>query len=161
MSGDSYSIQELGGAELARHYPDQGLLPDSNWYNAIVRTEPQVKGFLSWLGSLKHCKNFLAVLSASADGLRILVIADEFTIFIPWSQATVSAKRGWPATIVSLRTAAVPELTLRLHLDDAAADDLFQKVVSALPCRGPPRRMFWWSAFDQTRLPTFSRHASD
>src|SRR6202011_1507771 len=102
--------------------------------------------FLSWLRSFKHCNRFMAILSASADGLRILVSADEFAVFIPWTEATVSAERGWPATIVSLRTAAVPLLTLVFTLDDAAADDLFQGIVAPLPRREPPRRLAWWAA---------------
>jgi hypothetical protein len=56
----------------------------------------------------------------------------------------VSAKRGWPVRVVSLRTAAVPSLTFELNLDDDAADDLFRDVVPALPNRKPPLRLAWW-----------------
>jgi hypothetical protein len=146
MSGDNYTIQELGGAELARHYPDQGVLPDSNWYNAIVRLEPQVAGFVTWLRSFQYCSGFMAVLSASSEGLRIVVLADQFTLFIPWTETIVSSERGQAATIVHLKTAAVPSLTLLINVSDAAADDLFQKVVEPLPRREPARRLFWRAA---------------
>jgi hypothetical protein len=146
MSGENYSIQELGGAELARHYPDRGLLPDSNWYNSVIHTKPKVEGLLSWLRSFEHCNGFMGILSARADGLRILVSTDQFAIFVPWTAATVSAERGWPVTVVRLRTAAVASLTLEFHLDDDAADDLFKGIIPALPHRDPPRRLAWWLA---------------
>jgi len=93
MSGERYSIQDLGGTELARHYPDRGLIADSNWYNAVLRAEPEAGGVVSWLRSLKHCKGFWAVLSANAEGLRVLVASDQFVVFNPWGEATVSAAR--------------------------------------------------------------------
>ena len=141
---ERYTIQELGGAELARHYPDKGPLLDSNWYNGIARTKTLETGFLGWLKSLKHACGFWAVLSADPDGFRMVVASDEFAIFIPWSEATVSALRDSPATVVCLRTAAVPSLELVISLDDVAADDLFQKVIVALPRRNPPLRLLWW-----------------
>jgi hypothetical protein len=144
---DYHSIQELGGAALARHYPDRGLIPESNWYNAILKVETTAAGWRGWLEWLvRGNQAFGAVLSANAEGLRILVLLDHFTIFIPWSDAAVDAERGWPATVVRLRTAAVPSLDLVFHLDDAAADDLFREVVPPLPPRQPPRQLAWWLA---------------
>jgi hypothetical protein len=32
MSGDYHSIQQAGGAELTEHYPDRGLISESNWF---------------------------------------------------------------------------------------------------------------------------------
>jgi hypothetical protein len=139
-----YSIQDLGGVELAKHYPDRGLLPDSNWYSAILQTDPRTEGFLGWLASFKHCNNFWSVLSTSDDGLRVLVASDAFAIFVPWSEVTVSAQRSAPATVVRLTTAAMPSLDLVFHMDDAAADNLFRGVIPPLPRREPPRHMLWW-----------------
>jgi hypothetical protein len=144
MSDGNYTIQDLGGNELARHYPDRGALPDADRYTSILQTDPEVNGFLGWLGSFKHCNSFWAVLSGNAEGLRVQVAADEFAIFIPWSEITASALRGSPATIVRLKTAALPSLDLVFHLDDEAADTLFQSVIPPLPRRDPPRRIAWW-----------------
>ena len=143
MSDRHYRIQELGGAELALHYPDKGLLPDSGSYNSIVQTEPQVDGFLSWLRSFKHSNSFVGVLCARTDGLRIFIAVDDFAVFIPWAEATASAERGWLATTVRVKTSAVPSLTLVFNLDDDAADDLFRSAIPALPRRAPHRRLWW------------------
>jgi hypothetical protein len=144
---DYDSIQEVGGADLARHYPDRGLIPDSNWYNAALKVETTIEGWRGWLKSLSLGNQaFLAVLSANTDGLRIRVSLYDFAIFIPWAEATVSAERGWAATVVRLKTAAVPSLALVFHVDDPAADDLLWDVVEPLPQRDPPRRLAWWAA---------------
>ena len=143
MSGDLLSIQELGGAELATHYPDRQQAADTRSHNCIVHTDPEVTGFISWLGSFEHHRGFGGVLSANGEGLRLLVSADRYAIFIPWNEMTVSAVRGWPATIVRLTTTAVPWLTLVLNLDDESADDLFGKIIPALPQREPPRQIWW------------------
>ena len=146
MGGERYSIQDLGGDELARHYPDRGPLAESNWYNAVVQTAPRVDGFGSWLRGLRHVNSFLAVLSANTEGLRLVVPADEFATFIPWAEAAVAAERGRPATAVRVQPSATPALALELHLDDDAADDLFRAVLPALPRRDPPRTLGldWW-----------------
>jgi hypothetical protein len=145
MSYDS--IQEMGGTDLVRHYPDRGLIPESNWYNAVLKGETKAGGWRDWLEALARGNQaFSAVVSANAEGLRVLVLLDRFAIFIPWSEASVSAERSWPATIVRVRTAAVPSLALVFHLDDGAADDLFREVVEPLPRRDPPRRLNWCSA---------------
>jgi hypothetical protein len=147
MSSDYYSIQEIGGAELAQHYPDRGLLSESNWHNAVLHIEPQSEGLVMWLRSISIKSNgFMAVMSANTNGLRILVSLYEFAIFIPWTEAIVSAERAWPATVVRVRTTAVPSLTLVIDLDDSAADDLFGHAVQPLPRRDPPRRLAWWLA---------------
>jgi hypothetical protein len=141
---DYASIQELGGSELARHYPDRGQIHDSNWYNAILVIETQTEGFLDWLRRLGTANNsFLAVLSADAEGLRIVVSLDHFAIYIPWEAARVSAERSQPATVVRLVTAAIPALTLVTHVDDDAADQLFRATMPPLARRDPPRRLFW------------------
>jgi hypothetical protein len=143
MSGDRYSIQELGGSELAAHYPDEGPPADTNSYNSVLQTDPDVDGILSWLASFRHCNSFVAVLCANETGLRILVARDDFAIFIPWKEADLSAERSWPATTVRLKTAAVPKLTLAFTLDDEAADALFRPVIPPLEQREPPRRLWW------------------
>ena len=147
MRGDYSSIQEVGGSDLARHYPDRGLIPHSSWYNAVLNVETTADGWLGWLKSLSlGSQAFGAVLSANTDGLRVLVSLDEFAVFIPWAEAMVSAERGRPATVVRLKTAAVSSLALVFNLDDAAADDLFRQMVEPLPLRAPPRRLAWWIA---------------
>lgn len=139
---DSYSLREIGGLELSQHYPDRGLIPDSEWYNAVLHLETEADGFLGRLRSFAISTHpFGAVLSANADGLRIVVSLEQLVIFIPWSEATVSAERSLPATRVSLRTKAAPALTLVFHLDDQAADELLVGIVPALPQRDPPRRL--------------------
>jgi hypothetical protein len=146
----SDSFREAGGLELARHYPDRGQISDSHWYKALVQVEIEADGVGRWLRSLSVWnQSFSAVLSADADGFRILMTLEQYAATLPWSEATVFAERGEPATVVRLRTAAVPWLTLVIHLDDAAADDLFRDVVEPLPRRDPPRRLFWpkpWAA---------------
>jgi hypothetical protein len=143
---DYLSIQEIGGAELARQYPDRGQIHDCHWYNATLQIESTSNGWRDWLKSLSvGNQGFIAVLSAGNDGLRVLVSLYEFAIFIPWADVTVFAERGWPATVVRLKTTAVPSLSLVFNLDDAAADDLLHEVVEPLPQRTPPRRLAWWA----------------
>jgi hypothetical protein len=38
---DYYSIQEVGGAELARHYPDRGVIPDFEYHKAVLAPLPR------------------------------------------------------------------------------------------------------------------------
>src|SRR5262249_50662226 len=87
--------------------------------------------------------HFMAVLSADKNGLRMLVSLDKFAVFIPWPEIIVSGERSTPATVVRLRTAAVPTMNLVFHLDDAAADNLFSGVMAPLPKRDPPGRIYW------------------
>jgi hypothetical protein len=143
MSGERYRIQELGGSELAAHYPDKGPPADSNSYNSLLQTDPMVEGMVSWLASFRHCSGFAAVLSANGAGLRVFVAMDDFAVFIPWKESEVSAERSWPATTVRLTTAAMPKLTLVFTLDDEAADDLFRKAIPPLEQREPPRCLWW------------------
>jgi hypothetical protein len=138
------SIQEVGG-ELVEHYPDRGMLPDSHWYNAVLRVKTEDKGLRAWLKRIERAA-FFAVLSANGDGLRVVVSLYRFAIFIPWHAVVLSASRGWPATVARLRTAALPSLTLVFDLDDAAADDLFRNIAPALPHREPPRSLYWLQA---------------
>jgi hypothetical protein len=137
---DYFSIQEIGGTELAQHYPDRGLIPDSNWYKAILTVKKDAGGF--W-GIFRNVESFIAVLSANTDGLRIFVSLDKPAIFIPWSDVSVAAERSRPATAVRLRTAAVPFINLEFHLDDTAADALFRGIIEPLPQRDPPGSLLW------------------
>jgi hypothetical protein len=137
---DSYSIQEVGGAELAQHYPDRGVISHSDYHRAFLTAGKRANG---WRRLFAKCERFLAVLSADEDGLRVFVALDKFAVFIPWSEITVSAERSTPGTVVRLQTAAVPCLDLELHLDDDAADTLFKGVMEPLPTRDPPGRIYW------------------
>ena len=137
---DYYSIQEVGGAELARHYPDRGVLAHSDYHKAILTAGLRAGGWRRWFAKHEH---FLAVLSADKDGLRLFVAMDNFAVFIPWCEITVSAERSTPATVIRLRTSAMPSLDLEFHLDDAAADTLFEGVMAPLPNRDPPGRIYW------------------
>jgi hypothetical protein len=143
---DSYSIQEVGGAELARHYPDRGVISDSDYHRAFLKAGKQAAG---WRRLFAKSERFLAVLSADRNGLRVFVAIDKFAAFVPWSVIKVSAERSTPGTVVRLRAAAVPDLVLEFHLDDAAADALFQGIMAPLPVRDPPGRIYWpkpWAA---------------
>jgi hypothetical protein len=137
---DSYSIQDVGGEELARHYPDRGLIPDVPWHNAILTVAKHSRRFWGLFGKSER---FIAVVSANADGLRILVASNKFVVFIPWSEVSVKAERSSPATVARLHTTAEPSVSLELHVDDAAADSLFDGVIQPLPQRNPPCRLRW------------------
>ena len=139
---DYYSIQEVGGTELARHYPDRGVISDSNWYNAVLKVKTRVEGWWGWLRHLGN-QTFGAILSANSEGLRVFVALDNFTAFLPWSELSVSGERTLPATIIRLSPAAVPSLTLVCHLDDEAANDLLRHTGVQLHPRIPPRRPGW------------------
>jgi hypothetical protein len=141
---DYYSIQEIGGAELARHYPDRGLISQSNWYNAILNVRTNAEGWRGWLDRVaRGNQTFSAVLSANSEGLRAFIALDEFTIFLPWPELSVSAERTCLATTIRLSPAAVPSLSLLFHLDDEAADDLLRHTAVELRPRIPPRRLAW------------------
>jgi len=137
---DYYNIQEVGGTELAQHYPDRGLIANASFHRAILTVGEKSTGFWRFL---RKVEKFMAVLSANADGLRVFVSLDNFAIFIPWSEITVSAERSAPGTLVRLQTTAVSKVSLEFHLDDAAADALFAGVMPPLPQRDPPGRLFW------------------
>jgi hypothetical protein len=137
---DYYSIQEVGGAELTWHYRDRGPIADSDYHRAMLVARKGARE--GWRRLFAKRERFLAVLSANNHGLRVFVALDKFAVFIPWSQVTVSAERSTPGTIVRLQTAAVPLLDLTFHLDDAAADDLFESVMAPLPKRDPPGRIY-------------------
>jgi hypothetical protein len=137
---DSYSIQEVGGAELAQRFPDRGVISDSDYHNAVLVAGEPATG---WRRLFTKRERFLAVLSANKEGLRVLVLLDKFVVFIPWSEIAVSAERSLPGTNVRLQIAAVPSVTLEFHLDDDAADALFAPVISPLARRDPPGRLYW------------------
>jgi hypothetical protein len=143
MSGDYYSLREIGVSQLAQHYPDQGLIANANWYDAILSIETDAVGMSGAVRSLAiPTHRFGVVLSANAAGLRIFSPLDRFAVFIPWAEATVTAERGVRATVVRVRASAVPSLALVFHLDDSAADDLFRAVIAPLPRRNPPHGLF-------------------
>src|SRR5262245_34746787 len=110
---DYYSIQEVGGAELARHYPDRGLIPDAPWHKAILTAATKASG---WRRLFQKSEHFIAVLSADAGGLRILVSLDDFGVYVPWSEVSVSAERSTPGSVVRLQTAAASSISLEFHL---------------------------------------------
>jgi hypothetical protein len=137
---DYYSIQEVGGAELARHYPDRGVISDSDYHKAVLTAGEQARG---WRRLFAKSERFIAVLSANKDGLRVFVSLDNYAIFIPWSEVTVSGERATPGTVVRLHTTAAPSVDLEFHLDDEAVDTLFANVLPPLPRRFPPGRLYW------------------
>jgi hypothetical protein len=137
---DYYSIQEVGGAELAQHYPDRGVIPQSDYHKAILRAGKQAHG---WWRLFAKYERFIATLSADQNGLRVFVALDNFAVFIPWSELTVCGERSTPGTFVRLRAAALPSLDLVMHMDNAAADDLFRAKMAPLPTRDPPGRVYW------------------
>jgi hypothetical protein len=137
---DDYSIQEVGGAELAQHYPDRGIISHSDYHRAILTAGKRASG---WRRLFVKYERFLAVLSADKDGLRVFVALDQFAVLIPWSEMTVAAERSTPATVVRVQTTALPSLDLEFHLDDAAVDALFHAVLAPLPKRDPPGRIYW------------------
>jgi hypothetical protein len=141
---DYYSIQEVGGAELSSHYPDRGIIADSNWYNAGLTVKTNVEGWRGWLIRLRlGYQAFGAILSANGEGIRVFIALDKFSAFLPWSKLSVSAERTLLATIIRLTPAAVPSLTLVCHLADEAANDLLRHTDVQLHPRIPPRRLAW------------------
>jgi hypothetical protein len=120
-------LRGAGWFELSRPYPDRGPLYDVHWYNALLRI------------GVGGCG---AVVAANADGLRVSVVWGRFALFMPWSEAAVSAHRGWLNTVVRVRTSAVPDTPLVLHLDDDEADALLRPAAVALA----PRRWTWGPA---------------
>lgn len=137
---DYYSIQDVGGAELARHYPDRGIIPDAEWHRAVLTAGQQASG---WRRLFAKSERFIAILSANQDGLRVFVSLNNFTVFIPWSELSGSGERSMPGTVVRLTTAALPSMSLVFHLDDEAADAIFANVIAPLPRRSPPERLHW------------------
>jgi hypothetical protein len=137
---DYYSIQDVGGTKLARHYPDRELQANPDYHRALLIARQRAEGWRRWFAK---SEKFLALLSRDKDGLRLLVSLNKFATCIPWSEMAVLGERCTPATRVRLQTAAVPSLDLEFYLDDAAADTLFQGVMAPLPYRDPPGRIYW------------------
>jgi hypothetical protein len=137
---DYYTIQQVGGTELARHYPDRGVIADSDCHKAFLIAGQQASG---WRRLFSKSERFIAILSANEDGLRLFVSLNNFAVFVPWSELSGSGERSTPGTIVRLTTAAVPAMSLVFHLDDEAADVLFADVIAPLPRRSPPGRLYW------------------
>jgi hypothetical protein len=137
---DYYTIQDVGGADLARHYPDRGVISDSDYHRAVLVAGQEASG---WRRLFAKSERFIAVLSANKDGLRIFVSLNNFAAFVPWSELTASGERATPGTVVRLKTSAVPCMYLIFHLNDEAADSIFAGVVAPLPQRLPPGRLYW------------------
>jgi hypothetical protein len=70
---DRYSVQEVGGAEMAQHFPDRGVIVDSEYHRAFLTAGKQASG---WRRLFNKSERFIAVLSANNDGLRVLVSLD-------------------------------------------------------------------------------------
>jgi hypothetical protein len=113
-------LRRAGWFELTGPYPDRGPLNDVNWYNAVLRIGTGGAG---------------AVVAANAGGLRLAVGSGLSATFFPWSEVTVSGRRGWVDTVIRLQTRAVPSVPLVLHLDDAEADAILRWAGVALPAR--------------------------
>src|SRR5262245_21132132 len=96
---DYYSIQEVGGTKLAEHYPDRGVIADAPQHKAILNAGQKASG---WRRLFAKSERFIAVLSASKEGLRLFVSLESFAVFIPWSQAVVSGERSMPGTTIRL-----------------------------------------------------------
>jgi hypothetical protein len=137
---DYYCIQDVGGAELAQHYPDRGVISNSEYHRAVLIAGQQASG---WRRLFAKFERFIAVLSANDVGLRMVVSLNNFRVFVPWSELTASGERATPGTVVRLKTSAVPSMYLNFHLDDEAADTIFAGVVAPLPRRVPPGRLYW------------------
>jgi hypothetical protein len=137
---DYYSVQQVGGAELAQRFPDRGVISDSEYHKALLTAAKKATG---WRRLFNKSERFIAVLSANKVGLRVLVSRDNFAIFIPWSEMAVSAERSSPGTIVRLQSAAVSAVNLEFHLDDTAADGIFYGIIPPLPRRDPPGCLYW------------------
>jgi hypothetical protein len=67
---DYYSIQQVGGTELAERYPDRGLIADAKWHKAALTAGTKASG---WRRLFRKSERFLAVLSANTHGLSVLV----------------------------------------------------------------------------------------
>jgi hypothetical protein len=117
-------LRREGWFDLTGTYPDRGALDEVAWYNGLLRLGMAGAG---------------AVVAANAEGLRLVVSSGLSAVFVPWSEVTVSGRRGWVDTIIRIQTRAVPALPLVLHLDDAEADALLRPASVALPARRWPR----------------------
>lgn len=137
---DYYSIQEVGGADLAGIYPDPGPVDGADCHKAVLTAGTVASG---WRRIFRKAERFLAILSADNSGLRVLVALDHFAAFIPWSEMNMTSERSLPGTIVRLRFARVAHIVFEFHLDDVAADALFAGYMPQLPQRDPPGRLYW------------------
>jgi hypothetical protein len=113
-------LRRAGWFELTRPYPDRGSLDDVDWYTAPLRIGIGGAG---------------AIVSANAEGLRLVVGSGLSALFVPWSEVTVSGEREWIDTVIRLQTRAVPSLPLVLHLEDDEADALLRPAGLTLPAR--------------------------
>jgi hypothetical protein len=114
------NLHRAGWFDLARSYPDRGPLYEVDWYNALLQFGSGGAG---------------AVVAANADGVRLAVGSGLSAMFVPWSEVTVSGKRGWLGTVIHLHTRVNPSSPLILHLDDADADAILRPAGVLLPTR--------------------------
>ncbi|HKB05640.1 MAG TPA: hypothetical protein VKD90_25685 [Gemmataceae bacterium] len=124
-------LRRAGWFELSCPYPDRGSLGDVAWYKGIVQIGAGAFG---------------AIVAANAEGLRVAIGSGASALFVPWSEVSVSARRGWLDTVVRLGTKAAPSVPLVLHLDDAEADAVLRPAGVVLPARRWPRGPALWVA---------------
>jgi hypothetical protein len=124
-------LRRAGWFELSRPYPDRGPLYEVAWHNAPLEVGAGV---------------FWAIVAANAEGLRVAVGSGVSALFVPWSEVTVSARRGWLDTVIQIATKAVPSFPLVIHLDDAEADAVLRPAGVVLPVRRRPWDPWLWPA---------------
>ena len=107
-----------GWFELTRPYPDRGPLDEVDWYNGGLQIGSGGAG---------------AIVSANAEGLRLVVGSGLSALFVPWPEVRVSGRRGWVDTAIELHTRAVPSVPLTLRLADADADAVLRPAGVAVP----------------------------
>ena len=113
-------LRREGWFELTAAYPDGGPLYEVPWCYGLLRIGVGGAG---------------AVVAANSEGLRLAVCSGLSAVFVPWSEVTVSGRRGWVGTVIRLNTRAVASVPLALHLDDAEADAVLRSAGVALSAR--------------------------
>jgi hypothetical protein len=124
-------LRHSGWFDLAAAYPDRGPLNEADWYHALFRIGSGGAG---------------VIVSANAEGLRLVVGSGFSAVFVPWSEATVSGKRSWVNTAIRLATRAVPSVPLVVYIDDAEADAVLRPAGVVLPARRWRRGPTLWTA---------------
>ena len=124
-------LRHAGWFELTGPYPDRGLLHEVEWYNGLLGLGGGGAGVIS---------------AANGEGLRLAVGSGLSALFVPWSEVAVSGRRGWLGTVIELRTKAVPDRPLTLHLDDDDADAVLAPAGVTLPARRWRRGPALWLA---------------
>lgn len=129
---EDVDIRDLAGTEMALHYPDRGILHASEFFRAGLHFEPS-REESGWMRRFEvRSQSFSTVLSSDAEGLRIFVPSYQYSLYIPWAEATCSAERWGNQVIVRITTHEVPTPKIVLSLSEAAAELLFVKVIPGL-----------------------------